>query len=69
MLNRYIGYACLSHTAASPRVNTVWYGACRPTVGFNVPLDRVKYEVNAAICIAHRHEHVFNALPLPVSRR
>jgi len=22
-----------------------------------------------AICIAHRHEHVSNALPLPVSRR
>ena len=26
-------------------------------------------KVNAAICIVHCHEHVSNALPLPVSRR
>ena len=28
-----------------------------------------KSKVNAAICIMHRHEHVSNALPLPVSQR
>ena len=28
-----------------------------------------KVKVNAAICIAHHHEHVSDALPLPVSRR
>jgi len=26
-------------------------------------------KVNAAICIAHRHKHVSNTLPFPVSRR
>ena len=31
--------------------------------------SKVKYsKVNAAICIAHRDEHVSNALPLPVNR-
>ena len=36
---------------------------------FGRTLLRKVYTVNAAICIAHRHEHVSNALPLPVSRR
>jgi len=30
---------------------------------------RLKSKVNAAICIAHRYEHVSNAPPLSVSRR
>jgi len=36
---------------------------------FGRTLLRKVYTVNAAICIAHRHEHVSNALPLPISRR
>jgi len=38
-------------------------------ISYHLRKKSKKRKVNAAICIAHRHEHVFNALLLPVSRR